>query len=304
MIGDWISTRLTGAWSTDPSLGSSSGMFDLARRTWSPRIADLCGVDARILPDVALSGTIAGSVTTAASNESGLRCGTPVVVGGADTQLALVGLAQHDVGDVTIVGGTFWQHTTLVDAPVIDPESRLRTLCHVLEDRWMIEGIGFWSGLAARWFRDGFGPPEVVAGSHGADAYDLLEAEAAAVGPGANGVDHAAVERDERQPLGARPYGIRRFRSDQSVGDGSCGVLSCDRGVCGVRRPRPHPTPAGHHEGRARGPRRVCRRRIQGTALATGGGRRPRHRGDDPSRQGGIGAWCCNRRRRRSRPAR
>ena len=35
MLGDWIATRLCGEYATDPSLGSSSGMFDLAARGWS-----------------------------------------------------------------------------------------------------------------------------------------------------------------------------------------------------------------------------------------------------------------------------
>jgi len=34
MLGDWILTRLSGAFVTDPSLGSSSGMFELADRDW------------------------------------------------------------------------------------------------------------------------------------------------------------------------------------------------------------------------------------------------------------------------------
>ena len=33
MLGDWILTRLSGEFVTDPSLGSSSGMFELSERT-------------------------------------------------------------------------------------------------------------------------------------------------------------------------------------------------------------------------------------------------------------------------------
>ena len=43
MIGDWILYRLSGQFVTDPSLGSSSGLFDLSKRTWSDKIIDLCG---------------------------------------------------------------------------------------------------------------------------------------------------------------------------------------------------------------------------------------------------------------------
>jgi autoinducer-2 kinase len=51
------------------------------------------------------------------------------------------------------VGGNFWQHTLGVNIPLIDPEGRLRTLCHSLPGQWMLEGIGFYSGLTMRWFR-------------------------------------------------------------------------------------------------------------------------------------------------------
>ncbi len=36
MLSDWVLYRLTGRFVTDPSSGSSSNLFDLGRRTWSP----------------------------------------------------------------------------------------------------------------------------------------------------------------------------------------------------------------------------------------------------------------------------
>ena len=47
--------------------------------------------------------------------------GTPVVVGGADTQLGLLGIGLTDPGRFTIVGGSFWQQTILLDHPLVDP---------------------------------------------------------------------------------------------------------------------------------------------------------------------------------------
>ena len=45
MLGDWVLTRLSGEFVTDPSLGSSSGMFELAQRDWSDRVLAICGLD-------------------------------------------------------------------------------------------------------------------------------------------------------------------------------------------------------------------------------------------------------------------
>jgi autoinducer-2 kinase len=41
MLSDWIVTRLCGEFATDPSAGSSSGLFALSQRTWSDRVLDL-----------------------------------------------------------------------------------------------------------------------------------------------------------------------------------------------------------------------------------------------------------------------
>ena len=189
MLGDWILTRLSGEFVTDPSLGSSSGMFELSQRTWSQRIIELCGLDRTVFPEVTDPGTIIGAVTPVASEQTGLREGTPVVTGGADTQLALLGLGITEPGSFTVVGGSFWQHTVVVDEPLIDPAGRLRTVCHTVPGRWMVEGLGFYCGIVMRWFRDAFCEPEVAqAEREGVDAYHVLERNATSVPPGANGV--------------------------------------------------------------------------------------------------------------------
>jgi autoinducer-2 kinase len=184
MLSDWIVYRLTGQHVTEPSCGSSSGMFALAERRWSPTIPALCGLPASVLPPVVDPGTVVGEVSAAAAEATGLRAGTAVVAGGADTQLGLLGAgAERD--EYTVVGGTFWQNTVLLGEPLIDPEARLRTLCHVTPGEWMLEGIGFYCGMSMRWFRDAFCADLVaLAGRQGADPYELMEQAAAAAPPG------------------------------------------------------------------------------------------------------------------------
>ncbi len=189
MLSDWILFKLCGEYITDPSAGSSSGMFDLARRTWSDEIVKMCGLSPDVLPAVYESGTVLGRVHGQAAIDTGLKEGTPVVVGGADTQLSLVGIGQVEAGQFTVVGGTFWQHTVGVDQPLIDPESRLRTLCHAIPGQWMLEGIGFYSGLTMRWFRDAFCQLELEQAQRlNQDPYVLMEQIALEVPAGSNGV--------------------------------------------------------------------------------------------------------------------
>ena len=188
MLSDWIATRLSGVLATEPSCGSSSGMFSLADRTWSGEIAQICGIDPLVLPAVVDPGTVIGAVTRRAGEETGLREGTPVVAGGADTQLGLLGAGARP-NEYTVVAGTFWQNTILLDRPLIDPKTRLRTLCHAIPGQWMLEGIGFYCGMSMRWLRDAFCETETTfARERGIDPYSVMEESAASVPPGSGGV--------------------------------------------------------------------------------------------------------------------
>lgn len=180
MLSDWLVARLCGRHLTDPTAGSSSGLFDLAARTWSPELLALLELDPAIFPDVVAPGTPAGTLTPAAAGALGLDPDTVVCVGGADTQLGLMGIGQLEPGSFTAVGGSFWQHAAIVPEALIDPDGRLRTLCHAFEGQWMLEGIGFWSGFVLRWFRDAFCPD--------LGSFSALEAPAAEIPPGAHGV--------------------------------------------------------------------------------------------------------------------
>jgi autoinducer 2 (AI-2) kinase len=188
MLSDWIVYRLSGVQVTEPSCGSSSGMFRLSARDWSGQIAQICRISPDVLPEVVDPGTVVGAVTAAAADQTGLRAGTPVVAGGADTQAGLLGAGVRE-GEFTVLAGTFWQTTVLVDKPLIDPQIRLRTLCHTSPGEWMLEGIGFYCGMAMRWYRDAFCQAETAAArSRGVDPYVVMEEAAAQIPAGSNGV--------------------------------------------------------------------------------------------------------------------
>ena len=163
-------------------------MFRLSARDWSGQIAQICRISPDVLPEVVDPGTVVGAVTAAAAEQTGLRAGTPVVAGGADTQAGLLGAGVRE-GEFTVLAGTFWQNTVLVDKPLIDPQIRLRTLCHTSPGKWMLEGIGFYCGMAMRWYRDAFCQAETAAArSRGVDPYVVMEEAAAQIPAGSNGV--------------------------------------------------------------------------------------------------------------------
>lgn len=189
MLSDWVLFKLSDCLVTDPTIGSSSGMFDLSKRTWSEKIVELADLPRDIYPEVFECGTIIGKVTPKAAEETGLPVGTPVVTGGGDTQLALVGMGAVRPNIYAVCAGTFWQTAVVSDQPLIDPQFRPRTLCHAVPGQWMSEGIGFYHGFTMRWFRDGFCQEEKrQAEQEGSDAYTLMEKLAVTIPAGSNGV--------------------------------------------------------------------------------------------------------------------
>ncbi len=189
MVSDWVLFKLSGKIVTESTAGSSSGIFDLCARTWSQEAIEMCDLPKGIYPPVYEPGTVIGEVTKEAAAVTRLREGTPVVTGGADTQLAVLGVGNIVPNSWAVVAGTFWQTTVIWDTPLIDRECRPRTLCHAIPGQWMTEGIGFLIGQQARWFRDGFCQEEIKrAHREGVDPYFLMEKLAESVPPGSNDI--------------------------------------------------------------------------------------------------------------------
>ncbi|MGH7788212.1 MAG: FGGY-family carbohydrate kinase [Candidatus Binatia bacterium] len=154
MINDWMTFRLCGAASTEPSNATESMLFDFRQRQWSSDILAEFDIPAGILPPIFASGERVGAVHAAAAAATGLRQGTPVFTGGADTQCALLGAGAVEAGDVAVILGTTTPVQAVVDRPLLDPASNLWAGCHVVTDRWVIESNAGSTGDAYLWMLD------------------------------------------------------------------------------------------------------------------------------------------------------
>ena len=79
---DWLILKLTGAPATSHSMAARTMLFDRFRLDWSGELLAAAGVEARRMPPAGPSGTVVGGLTAEASAATGLRAGTPVVLGG------------------------------------------------------------------------------------------------------------------------------------------------------------------------------------------------------------------------------
>ena len=119
-----------------------------------------------------------GEVTTKAAEETGLRAGTPVVVGGPDTQCALIGSGAIAEGDVAAAAGTTTPIQIVLSRPIFDSMRRTWTCCHAVPGLWVLESNAGLTGWILRWFRDEFMEAEAtLAKMTGVDVYDIINHE-------------------------------------------------------------------------------------------------------------------------------
>lgn len=190
MLSDWVATRLGAPVAVDPSNGGTTGLFNLKTRKWDDDIAQKCGLRTDLLnAPVFEAGTKYGVVSDAAAQSTGLKAGTPIVMGGGDAQLGTIGVGAIYPGQASVFGGTFWQQEVNLNAPLADATGRVRINFQAIPNQWQAETIVFFPGFAVRWFRDAIAPDiKQLAQAEGRDPYTVLEEMAATVPAGSYGI--------------------------------------------------------------------------------------------------------------------
>jgi L-xylulokinase len=116
---DFLRLRLTGAVGTDAT-DATCGFADVTTGAYSPVALAACGLTqlADRLPPVHGSTALAGTVTAAAAEVTGLPAGLPVAYGLHDIPAQAVGSGLADTSTALLVAGTYSVNAVLTDRPV------------------------------------------------------------------------------------------------------------------------------------------------------------------------------------------
>ncbi len=191
---DYVAYRLTGEYATDYSDASGTNLFDLEGRAWSVEIADAIGLDLGLLPAARPSATVIGTVSARAAVETGLRPGTPVVIGGGDGACATAGAGVVGPGDAYCYLGSSSWIAYVSRAPLLDPAQRTFTFAHLDPAYLFPTGTMQAAGASFDWLE------RLLRGGGEGVLYDALEAGAGDVPPGANGLLFLPYLLGERSP--------------------------------------------------------------------------------------------------------
>jgi xylulokinase len=165
---DYIRLRLEGEHTTDVSDASGTLLFDVAQRQWSAEVCDALEVPREWLPRAYES---------------------PEIAGAGDQAAAALGVGIVEPGALSVVLGTSGVVFAALPSFAADPLARAHVFCHAVPDTWHAMGVMLSAAGSFRWFRDLVGA-----------AYGVLDDEAAAHPPGADGLLFAPYLAGERTP--------------------------------------------------------------------------------------------------------
>jgi len=158
MINDWVLYRLSGVCASEPTNAAETCMFDLGKGSWANDLIEQLGLRRVLFADVVTAGTRIGAVSRLAAQATGLATGTPVVVGGADTQCGVLGSGAIDSGDMAVVAGTTTPLQLVLASLVIDPGGRMWSGPFLSADRFVLESNAGGAGTVYRWCLDNLWP--------------------------------------------------------------------------------------------------------------------------------------------------
>jgi autoinducer 2 (AI-2) kinase len=183
--GDWLLYKLSGVFATEPSLASTTLLFDLQKKQWIPEIMEALDMNDVTLPAVHQSGEKIGELTRDAAKQMGLSADTAVAVGGSDTQLGLLASGAIAEGDLAVVAGTSIPVMMVLSEPVVDPKRRIWTSFHVTPGKWVLEGNGQMGGLIYDWLKDNV---QALTLKKDQETYAFMESIARKIPAGSDGV--------------------------------------------------------------------------------------------------------------------
>lgn len=174
-------------------------MYNLQEQDWDEENLDrFCRKDQ--LAECLWTDEVAGTVTAQAAKQTGLKEGTPVIVGTADAAADAVAAGVFHAGDVLTMFGSSVYMIHVVPELTTDP--RYWAGPYLFKGTYMVASGMSTTGMLTRWFRDEFAPDLLEAEKNGGkNAYQALKDEIEGIRPGSEGLLVLPYFSGERTPI-------------------------------------------------------------------------------------------------------
>jgi autoinducer 2 (AI-2) kinase len=190
-ISDWAQYQLSGVLGYEYAQASETLLCDVEKGCWSEELCRLFSIDRGSLPPLRCSGEILGPLQARYARKWGLPADVPVLVGGADTQLAIKSTRPLP-GDIVIVSGTTTPVVKITDRYLLDEKERTWTNRHVEKGRFILETNCGVTGLNFQRMKEIF---------YRGEAHEVIEKELDAAEAGSCLASLGSLVAGEKTPL-------------------------------------------------------------------------------------------------------
>jgi xylulokinase len=189
---DYIRYKLTGELFTEVSDAAGTLLFDVIKKRWSTSLLEKLEINQDFLPPVLNSFDLAGKITNAIAEKTGLQFGTPVIAGGADNACGAVGSGITEEGRVMVSIGSSGVVLAQTNNPQADQEGRIHLFNHACPDSWYMMGVMLSAGMSYEWLERNLFNHRL--------SYTKLDKLAGEIEPGSEGLIFLPYLYGERTP--------------------------------------------------------------------------------------------------------
>lgn len=217
-VNDFIGERLTGVGCMNPSDATITQLMDVATGEWDERLLDIAGITRGQLSPMRPSGHVVGTLSAAASEETGIPRDALVINGAHDQYCAAVAVGATQPGLVMLSCGTAWVVLAVPESLQVGLSTGLAVSCHAVQGRWgAIRSLGG-IGTSMEWLVDNVWGGTAV-GAERSAAYGAINAEAMTSSPGARGLLFYPLAGGHATMLGTARGGFLGLSLSSSRGD-------------------------------------------------------------------------------------
>jgi ribulokinase len=189
---DWIAYRLTNRFALNISTINHRWFYHAPSGGWQSSFFEcigLGGIEAKFPKNVLKIGEVVGPLSVEAAGSLGLPADIPVVTGGADAFIGLLGLGVTAPGDMGVITGSSNVLSALSAQELHFPGVFGSFPEALIPGLNLIEAGQVSTGSLLNWFKRNFGQGlEAEAAAKGLSVYEWLDAEAAQVPLGSEGL--------------------------------------------------------------------------------------------------------------------
>lgn len=189
---DYIRLCLGGTIETDETDGAGSLAFSVRKRRWCDTLLENLKISREIFPPVVKPYDITGNVNKKAAQETGLKEGTILVAGGADSAMQLTGNGVIKDHALALNIGTASQILTVTSKPVFDSKLRTQMLCHGVPGLWYQQCGSLNGGNVLGWLKNRLLMTDA--------SFRQLDMEAGEISAGSDGLTFLPYLAGERAP--------------------------------------------------------------------------------------------------------